>query len=73
MFHQSIWKTFAKTYVVLFQQYLKDHPRNKVSYGLFFLLGNHFIYIMHRLKIWLCAAVRSIYTLAGQSGHSSDE
>ena len=38
----------------------------------FFLLWNHFIYIMHQQKIWLCAAARSIYLLTGQSEHSSD-
>lgn len=36
MLYQQMWKTVVKTYVELFQQYLKDHPGSIISYGTFF-------------------------------------
>ena len=42
-----MWKTVVKTYVELFQQYLKDHPGSIISYGTFFFFSFKPLYIHH--------------------------
>ena len=54
VFYQSIWKTVVKTYVELFQQYLKDHPGNKMSYGTIFALKLFYIHHASTKDMIMC-------------------
>ena len=62
MFDQSIWKTFVKTYVALFQQYSKDDPRNKISYGTFFAWKPFYIHHASTKNMVMCCCKIHLHT-----------
>ena len=60
-YYQGIWKTIVKTYRELFQQYLKEHTRNEVSYGTFIALKTFYVHHTSTKDLVMCCCILHLH------------